>query len=164
MPFDPSQITGDAFGATDPQVFWGYNQNPMPGYMIDAGAPANYKQPVTLTASNAVGYLYQIAQQNPSEYEAYRQRMMNAGLIDKYASGADMQRVWEAAVGASAQAFASGTNLTPWDAIDLLGSSYGQDPSKGPRNGTYSTAINRTSTTSDTNRRVDLSSESEARA
>jgi hypothetical protein len=157
---------------TDPQIFWGYaspGQLPttVPGGKGKDGAwiiPGKKDNtPVTIGATQAQGYLYQLAQNDPSQLEAYRQRMIAAGVLDpKDASFAKMQGVWMDALGASADAYASGTNLTPWDAIDLLGAG-GTGPD-GPKNGTFSVSVNDTRTESSTASRVNLSSASEARA
>jgi hypothetical protein len=142
--------------STDAQVFWGFSQ--AKGYEIDAGLPAN--KPTTIAATEAQGYLYQLAQSDPNQYAAYRNRMIAAGVIDKDASGFDMQQTWMRAIGASADAYAAGVNLTPWDAIDLLGGKPGEED--GPFTGTRTTKINSTST--DTRRQIKLSSAQEARA
>lgn len=161
----PGQGGGSA-QTPEQMVFWGYDNRPQYSLAeIDAGAPAGgggRKQ--TKSATQAAGYLWQLAQTDPKQYEAYRSRMITAGVIGVDGTGADMQQAWMRALDASATAYAAGTMLTPWDAIDLLGQGYG-DPNN-PENftGTKTQSVNSRSTTSDTNRAVDLSSASEARA
>jgi hypothetical protein len=145
-------------------VFWGYDNRPQYSLAeIDAGAPAGgggRKQ--TKSATQAAGYLWQLAQTDPKQYEAYRSRMITAGVIGVDGTGADMQQAWMRALDASATAYAAGTMLTPWDAIDLLGQGYG-DPNEN-FTGTKTTTSTSSGTSVDTKRNVDLSSASEARA
>jgi hypothetical protein len=161
---DPNFVA--AASNDNPSLFWGYQDVRVPnaGYKIDAGAPAmvNSQKPQYLFVRDAEAMMYKWAKTDPQQYAAVRDRMVRSGLIPPDASGADVQRAWAAAVGASAQASAAETELSPFDAIDLLGGTV--DQGQGPRNGTFTTAINRTATDRNRTKDVDLSSASEARA
>ena len=88
-------------------------------YGVD-GKPLN---PSTVGQVN--GYLYTLAQTNPTEYDRIVQRMSTAGL--DVSDRQKIQKNWEDAVDASAKSYSSGYyRLDPFAAIELVGSYKGQ--------------------------------------
>jgi hypothetical protein len=165
---DYTGLAGAGVGrGEDPVLYWNVPVGvPFSLAEIDAGAPANGRKPQTfkyLRVADANAYLYSTAKNDPQAYNSVVSLMVQSGMIPPDASGLDIQRAWGRAVAASADASAAGTELSPFDAIGLLGGGAGAGDS-GPRNGTFNSAINNTSTDTNTRRQVDLSSASEARA
>ena len=159
---DPNYVA--AASNDNPSLFWGYTKTPFSLAEIDAGAPANggRQTPQYLFVKDADAWLLTVAKNDPKAYNAVVGRMVQSGLIGPDASGLDIQRAWGNAVAASAQASAAGTELSPFDAIDLLGGASGG--ADAPFTGTRTSTINDTSTQRNRTKDVDLSSASEARA
>jgi hypothetical protein len=163
MTFTP-QDGADQTANENPSLFWGYQDGgPFSLFDIDAGAPAGGRKsvPQYLFVKDANAYLYNAAKNDPDAYNSVVALMVRSGLIPPDASGADVQQAWRAAVGASADASAAGTELSPFDAIELLGGGAGRE---APFTGTRTVSINDTSTQRNRTKDVDLSSASEARA
>lgn len=77
------------------------------------------------TVGQVNGYLYTLAQTNPTEYDRIVQRMSTAGL--DVSDRQKIQKNWEDAVDASAKSYSSGYyRLDPFAAIELVGSYKGQ--------------------------------------
>jgi len=166
---EKAMAQGGGQQSQEAKVWWGSPADKVAaggGSGSSMGGARDFLNAKTQPVANVTAYMAQLRATNPALYNDYVRIMAKQGLIGADASTSDVDRVWIEAVGMSADLYAAGYYFAPWEALELMRDNKGAEGGSGPRNGTFSTSNNSTSTTrsNSTDRNVDLSSASEARA